>query len=123
MQPYLDIDTFPGRTILTKLRINDLSLNAAGYNTKTPGKCPMCPTMRPDSTLSFCALDLAQCGMTSLVTYYIPVLAVDCSLTLNTRTRTVLLAGHVPIMTPNQGEGNWSLPGGNFEGKGTVLPI
>lgn len=41
-QAYLDLDTFAGRTLLSKLRANDLALEAAGYNTNKPGTCPCC---------------------------------------------------------------------------------
>ena len=41
-QPYLDLPTFRGRTLLTKIRVNDLTLNAAGYNTQDPTNCTLC---------------------------------------------------------------------------------
>ena len=41
-QPYLDLPTFRGRTLLTKIRVNDLALNAAGYNTQEPTNCTLC---------------------------------------------------------------------------------
>ena len=96
MQPYLDIDTFPGRTLLTKLRINDLPLNAAGYNTRTPGKCPMCPDHETRQHFIFLCPGLST--VRDDFSSFIPALAVDCPLTLNSRTRMVLLAGPVPVM-------------------------
>ena len=41
-QGYLELDAFKGRTLLTRLRANDLPLYAAGYNTKSPKLCPCC---------------------------------------------------------------------------------
>ena len=42
MQPYLKIPNFRGRRILTKLRLDDLLLNAASFLRKNPKNCDKC---------------------------------------------------------------------------------
>ena len=41
-QKYLALEAFKGKTLITKLRIDDLELKAASYNTKNQGLCPLC---------------------------------------------------------------------------------
>ena len=39
---YHKLPAFRGRTLLTKLRVNDLLLSGAGYNSANPEPCPLC---------------------------------------------------------------------------------
>ena len=52
IQPYLQLDAFPGRTRLSMLRANDLALEAAGYNTKKGGLC-LCCGLAPETRQHF----------------------------------------------------------------------
>ena len=42
MQPYLRMGSFRGRTVLTKLRLDDLPLRAASFNSGNPRVCELC---------------------------------------------------------------------------------
>jgi hypothetical protein len=42
IRPYLKLDNFRGRRLLTKLRIDDLPLTAASYRTEEAPPCPLC---------------------------------------------------------------------------------
>ena len=43
-QEYLSLPPFRGRSLLTKLRVNDLKLAGAGYNSAHPEHCGLCKT-------------------------------------------------------------------------------
>ena len=48
--------SFRGRTLLTKLRVNDLTLAGAGYNSNSPEYCLLCKTeFETESILWFLA--------------------------------------------------------------------
>ena len=51
--PYLSLPAFRGRTLLTRIRLNDLPLEGAGFNTSAKGRCPLCMDPPVETRLHF----------------------------------------------------------------------
>ena len=127
-QPYLDLPCFPGRTLITKLHIDDLALEAASYNADAGGFCLLCglgPETRFHFVLECPVLEPFRVAFSHLIPALLP------GLPLLKRFQTILLVGHIPFDQLNIRAGNsgallralWTRRRQAYAGVAAIFPL
>ena len=90
---YHKLPSFRGRTLLTKLRVNDLPLGGAGYNSANPEPCPLCKDdFETRQHFIVMCPNLAQVRVRHQTT--LPILLESDNLSETAILQHVLLVGH-----------------------------